>query len=68
MVRSARQTRDKETKMLNLKAKHVLSAAAALLVLTMVFSSVFADVTSVARTHYSGGGHNFASFVTSLGL
>jgi hypothetical protein len=54
--------------MLNLKAKHVLSAAAALLVLTMVFSSVFADVTSVARTHYSAGNHSFASFVTSLGL
>jgi hypothetical protein len=54
--------------MLNLKAKHVLSAAAALLVLTMVFSSVFADVTSVARTHSSGGNRSFASFVTSLGL
>jgi hypothetical protein len=54
--------------MLNLKAKHVLSAAAALVVLTMVLSTVFADVTSVARTHYSGGSHSFASFVTSLGL
>jgi hypothetical protein len=54
--------------MLNLKAKHFLSAAAALLVLTMVFSSVFADVTSVARTRYSAGSHSFASFVTSLGL
>jgi len=68
MVRSAQPDRDKETKMLNLKAKHVVSAAAALLVLTMVFSSVFADVTSVARTHYSGSGHSFSTFVTSLGL
>ena len=54
--------------MLNLKAKHFLSAAAALVVLTMVFTTVFVDVTSVARTHYSSGGHSFATFVTSLGL
>jgi hypothetical protein len=55
--------------MLNLKAKHVLSAAAALVVLTMVFSTVFADVTSAARAQHSGGhGHSFATFVTALGL
>jgi len=56
--------------MLNLKAKHVLSAAAALVVLTMVFSTVFADVTSAARAQHSGGygRHSFATFVTALGL
>lgn len=55
--------------MFNLKIKQVVSAIAAMAVLAMVFSSVFADVTSVARTqHGFGHGHSFAAFVTSLGL
>lgn len=53
----------------NFSIKHVISAFAALAVLTMVFSSVFADVTSVARAQHVGGHNNtFASFVTALGL
>jgi hypothetical protein len=55
--------------MLNLKIKHLMSAVAALAVLTMVFSSVFADVTSVARAQRGGGhNHSFAAVVTALGL
>jgi hypothetical protein len=50
-----------------LKIKHVISAAAALAVLTMVLSSVFADVTSVARANHDGG-RSFASVVSALGL
>ena len=34
----------------------------------MVFSSVFADVTSVARAQHAVAGHSFAAFVTALGL
>ncbi len=48
--------------------KHVISAAAALAVLTMVLSSVFADVTSVARASHDGGGRSFAAVVRALGL
>ncbi len=55
--------------MLNLRIKQVASALAAMAVLAMVFSSVFADVTSVARAqHDYGHGRSFAAFVTSLGL
>jgi hypothetical protein len=50
-----------------LKIKHVFSAAAALAVLTMVLSSVFADVTSVARISHDGG-RGFAAVVSALGL
>jgi hypothetical protein len=51
------------------KVKHVLSVTAALAVLAMVYTSVFADVTSAARsTHGVAHGHNFAAFVTALGL
>jgi hypothetical protein len=55
--------------MLNLRIKQVASALAAMAVLAMVFGSVFADVTSVARTqHDYGHARSFAAFVTSLGL
>jgi hypothetical protein len=55
--------------MTTLKIKNVISAAAAVAVLTMVLSSVFADVTSVARSQFgSGHGQSFAAFVTALGL
>ena len=53
--------------MITLKFKHVVSAVATLAILTMVFSSVFADVTSVARIHH-GGGNSFVAFVNALGL
>ena len=52
--------------MTTLKIKHVLSAAAAMAVLTMVLSSVFADVTSVARVNQDG--RSYAAVVTALGL
>ena len=54
--------------MTTLKIKHVVSAAAALAVLTMVLGSVFADVTSVARAQHEGGGRSFAAVVWALGL
>ena len=55
--------------MTTFKAKHVVSVAAALAVLAMVYTSVFADVTSAARAqHLNGHGHSFAAFVTALGL
>ena len=47
--------------------RHVISAVAALAVLTMVLSSVFADVTSVARANQEGG-RSFAAVVSALGL
>jgi len=53
--------------MFALKIKNIISAVAALAILAVAFSSVFADVTSVARIHH-GGGHSFAAFVTALGL
>jgi len=53
--------------MTTLKIKHVVSAAAAMAVLTMVLSSVFADVTSVARVNHDGG-RSFAAVVSALGL
>jgi len=46
--------------------KHVMSATAALAVLAMVLSSVFADVTSVARVKHEG--RSFAAVVSALGL
>ena len=55
--------------MTSLKAKQVVSVAAALAVLALVFTSVFADVTSAARAqHGIGHGRSFAAFVTALGL
>lgn len=55
--------------MLTLRLKQVASALAAMAVLAMVFSTVFADVTSAARAqHDYGHGRSFAAFVTSLGL
>jgi len=48
--------------------KHVMSAAAALAVLAMVLSSVFADVTSVARTQQQHEARSFAAVVSALGL
>jgi len=53
--------------MITLKVKHVVSAFATLAILAVAFSSVFADVTSVARIHHAGG-HSFAAFVNALGL
>jgi len=53
--------------MATLKIKHVISAAAAMAVLTMVLSSVFADVTSVARVNQDHG-RSFAAVVRALGL
>ena len=53
--------------MITLKLKHVVSAFATLAILAVVFSSVFADVTSAARIHHAGG-HSFAAFVSALGL
>ena len=55
--------------MSSFKLKNVLSVAAALAVMAMVYTSVFADVTSAARAqHVVNHGHNFAAFVTALGL
>jgi len=60
---------DKERNMSSFKLKNVLSVAAALAVMAMVYTSVFADVTSAARAqHVVNHGHNFAAFVTALGL
>jgi hypothetical protein len=47
--------------------KHVLSAVAAVAVLAMVLSSVFADVTSVARAKHDGG-RDAVPIVSALGL
>jgi hypothetical protein len=65
MGRIAWIRRDKETHMLHINLKQVASAVAAFAVLAMVLSSVFADVTSVARAQ-RGDGHGIMATVSAL--